>query len=77
MPKFIWIGEISTKELIKNKLANGLVIIDATQANNQSVKVVISAAYEGVYIFYDAVSKWIKKSLLPLGTFSIFTNNLK
>lgn len=77
MPKFIWIGEISTKELIKNKLANGLVIIDATQANDQSVKVVISAAYEGVYIFYDAVSKWIKKSLLPLGTFSIFTNNLK
>jgi hypothetical protein len=34
MPKFIWIGELSTIELIKTKgHANGFVIIDANQPN--------------------------------------------
>jgi len=76
MPKFVWIGEISSKVLIKNKQADGLILLDATEANMLFVKVIISAAYQNSYIFYDPNIKWIKISSLPLGTFSIFTSNL-
>ncbi len=76
MPKFVWIGEISSKDLIKNKQANGLIVLDATEANMQSVNVIITAIYHDSYIFYDPNIKWIQISSLSLGTFSIFTSNL-
>jgi len=31
MPKFVWIGELSTQSLIQSDKANGLIVIDATQ----------------------------------------------
>jgi hypothetical protein len=77
MPKFLWIGEISTKQLIKQQKANGLVIIDATEAGTRSLRPLTVAAYKGVYFAYDDDVKWIKKNSLPLGEFKIFTNNLK
>ncbi len=77
MSKFLWIGEISTKTLIKQRKANGLVIIDATEANPLSLKALVIAAYKGDYIAYSATDKCLSKNSLPLGDFNIFTNNLK
>jgi hypothetical protein len=77
MPKFIWIGEISTKELIKNKLANGLVIIDATEANTLYLKPLIMATYLNHLISIDSSTHLLTKKIISLSNFSIFTNNLK
>ena len=47
MPKFIWCCEIYNKEMFNTqlKLANGLVILDATQANKESIDALIFAGY--------------------------------
>ncbi|MBX2943611.1 MAG: hypothetical protein KF860_14835 [Cyclobacteriaceae bacterium] len=76
MPKFLWIGEVSTKALIKQRKANGIVILDATEANLQSLKALIVAAYKGQYISYDTNTNWFTNNSLPLGDFDIYTNNL-
>lgn len=77
MPKFIWIGEISTKELIKQELASGVIIIDATEANLLSLKALIFATYKNEFIYFDEKQKNFTKNALSLQSFSIFTNNLK
>lgn len=77
MPKFIWVTEISTKELIKQKLANGLIVLDATEANIMYNKPLIVAAYEGNYITFAADSNEIKKISIPLGNYNSYHNNLK
>ena len=53
MPKFIWVAEISTKTLIKQKKANGMVILDATEANIYFNKPLIIAAYQDKVINFD------------------------
>jgi hypothetical protein len=47
MPKFIWCGEFYTKEgfVTEEKVALGLVILDATQANRDSIDALIFAGY--------------------------------
>ncbi len=77
MPKFIWVGEISTKELIKNKQANGLIVIDATEANTQFLKPLILGAYLNNLISIDSTTNLLNEKSIPLQTFSIFTHNLK
>ena len=77
MPKFIWVGEVSNKTSIKMKLANGLFIFDATEANTQTMKPLICASYSSRYIYFDPVSNWFQEKELPLTPFSIFMNNLK
>ena len=77
MPKFIWIAEISSKDLIKQKKANGLIIIDATEANIVFNKPLIIAAYQGKVINFEADTKKLEKNDLPLDDFTIFENNLK
>lgn len=77
MPKFIWVAEISTKELIKQKSANGLIILDATEANIMYNKPLIVAAYEGNYITFVADSNGLKKINVTLGSYSGYYNNLK
>jgi len=43
-PNFIWLAEISTRELyVKNKKANGLVIIDATEADTSPDRSILFA----------------------------------
>lgn len=47
MPKFIWIGEFYTKEAYSSveKNAIGIVILDATEANQESIDALIFAGY--------------------------------
>lgn len=41
LPKFIWVGEISSPSLIKNNEANGMIILDATEADTYYLKPLI------------------------------------
>lgn len=76
MPKFIWVAELSTKELIKQKKANGMVVLDATEANIYFNKPLILAAYQGKVVFFEESSNKLESDSLPLPDFSIFEHNL-
>jgi hypothetical protein len=76
MPKFIWVAEISTKDLIKQKRADGLVVLDATEANIYFNKPLILAAYQGKLVISDEKTGKLESNLLPLKDFSIFRHNL-
>jgi len=77
MPKFIWIAELSEKDLLKDKRTKGIVIIDATETNLFSYKPLILAAYDDVIITFDETAGNLVKYTLTLHNFKIFENNLK
>ncbi len=76
LPKFIWIAETSNKALIKAKMADGIFIFDATQGNTQTTNALIAASYNNEFVFFDENTKNFVRNILPLHSFSIFTNNL-
>lgn len=73
MPKFIWVCEISSKELITENKANGVIIIDATaNMNLHNFEAVIYFSYKTKLRTYEkGVST--KISLEP---FNMFNGNL-
>lgn len=76
MPKFIWVAEVSSKDLIKERKANGIIIVDATEANFYFNKPLILAAYQDKMILLDDVSGTLESNILPLRDFRIFEQNL-
>jgi hypothetical protein len=76
MPRFIWVAEISTKELMKQDKANGMIILDATEANTSSNKPLIIAVYQDILINIDHITDKLKRALFPLSEFKIFKHNL-
>lgn len=77
LPKFIWIAEISTMDLIKKKQANGIVILDATEANTSMFsKPLIIACYNNNLLVIEQNPMKAVKINLTLQAFSIFENNL-
>lgn len=77
MPKFIWVGEFSNKQLMKQEKANGLVILGATEPDLANFKALIFAGYSDRYYYPDTDTKELVEILLPLNEFSIYSNNLK
>ncbi|PWV46595.1 hypothetical protein [Chitinophaga sp. S165] len=77
MPKFIWVGEISSRTLIKRKKANGLIIIDATEPKLTNFNALIVSGYNDCFYYRDEGSKELVKNSLSLGEFNIYTNNLR
>lgn len=77
MPKFIWVAEISDREMIKKRQANGLVILDATEANLYFNKPLILAAYQQKLIKFDDSSGRLENNTLDLKPFTIFAQNLR
>jgi len=78
MPKFIWVAEISTKELIKEGKANGLMIVDATEANiYHKVNPLIMAVFDGNLLVSEKSSGKLESKQLNLHPFSIYEYNLK
>jgi hypothetical protein len=77
MPKFIWVGELSDKTLIKQKCAQGVIILGATEPDASNYKALIFAGFKGQQFYADPDSKELKQISLPLGTFSVYSNNLK
>ncbi|MFW6224822.1 MAG: hypothetical protein ACOC4B_00980, partial [Bacteroidota bacterium] len=77
MAKFIWVAELSNKELYKDKKANGMVIIDATEANQYHNKPLILAAYQDKLIYFDTFTNKLRSSIIEFQNFCIFEQNLK
>lgn len=77
MSKFIWVGEISSRELMKRKLAKGLIIADATEPKLTNYNALIVCGYDELFFYPDTVNKELVKNSLSLGEFNIYTNNLK
>lgn len=77
MPKFVWIIELSTKSLVKNKKANGLIILDATEASTTYFDPLVAYIHNGELISFDPSTNDIVRNPLTLNEFSIFENNLK
>lgn len=76
MPKFIWVAEISNKALMKQHKADGLIILDATEANVYNNKPLIVAAYQGHYITIQPNGE-LENLPLPLSPYKTYTRNLK
>jgi hypothetical protein len=77
MPKFVWVAEISTKELIKQKKATGMIVLDATEADTHFNKPLILAFYQDQMMKFDAKTGLLKNYSLPSYDFTIFECNLK
>ena len=77
MPKFIWVGEFSTKALMKQEKANGLIILGATEPDLANYKALIFSGYGDRYYYPDADTKELVEILLPLYNYSIYSSNLK
>ncbi|SKA38119.1 hypothetical protein SAMN04488128_104391 [Chitinophaga eiseniae] len=77
MPKFIWVGEVSSKNLIKKRKANGLIILDATEPQTTDDWNLVFGGYDQkLYCRYPEGKRLLQNSL-SLEAFNIFTNNLK
>ena len=72
MPKFIWVAELSTKELIKKNLINGVFILDATETNRQG----LIAGLVGNYYLTENLNEIVQINV-PLSPFKNFNNNLR
>ena len=77
MAKFIWVAELSTKALMKQKKANGLVILDATEADVYDNKPLILAVYQDILIKFDDKHRDLEKIPLSLREFLIYEHNLQ
>ncbi len=77
MPKFIWVAEISTKELIKVGQASGIMLVDATEANTyHKVNPLIIALFDGNLLVLEKSSGKLQRKVLHLEPFSIYDHNL-
>jgi hypothetical protein len=77
MPKFVWVAEMSEKDIYKQKLANGLIIIDATESNVLFNKPLIFAAYDNKVIDFEKDTEKLRCKELSFENFCIFEQNLK
>lgn len=76
MPKFVWIAELSNKQLYKEGKANGLIIIDAT--SNDMIRVTESLVFIIYPDKYIEINKKVEKIInnINLKPFDIYINNL-
>lgn len=77
MPKFIWVAELSDEILIKKKLARGLILLDATEANLQNNKPLLLSAFKKEFHTWDERGGDLTKIMIDLKSFKIYTNNLQ
>ena len=59
------------------KKANGIVILDATEANIYFNKPLIVAAYQGKFIKFDLSHGKLENNTLSLNPFNFYENNLR
>lgn len=78
MPQYVWIAELTDKNLItqESPKASGIIILDATEANIDFNKPLILAAYQGKVIVFDN-SRQLEANEIDIEPFDIFTDNLK
>ncbi|MBW3467505.1 C39 family peptidase [Arthrospiribacter ruber] len=76
MPKFIWVAEFSTQEKIKKHMAEGLIILDATEANIYNNKPLILSVYQKKMLLWDENNNELVNFPMELNDFCIYKNNL-
>lgn len=78
LPKFIWVCELSTKDLMMStpRMANGLIILDATEANTRSTYPIRGALFDKSLNIFDSEIRSFKPLTLDLQPFKIYENNL-
>ncbi|MCB9234016.1 MAG: hypothetical protein H6581_20335 [Bacteroidia bacterium] len=74
MPKFIWVGEISNRGLIKSNKANGVVILDATEANILDNKPLILGAFQDKIVTFEFPGRTLTTMEIPFPAFEIYSN---
>lgn len=77
MPKFIWVAELGTKESVEKNCANGIIILDATEANLNDFRPLILCLSNNNFIPSGNKFGFFKKYELPLSQFKNYKNNLK
>lgn len=61
---------------MKQRMANGIVILDATEANIYFNKPLILAAFQNKLISFNEKSGKLESNLLNLQNFTIFEHNI-
>lgn len=77
MPKFVWVAELGEREMVKEDEVNGIIILDATEANLNDVNPLILALCNNNYIPSVKEFGFFKKYSLDLQQFRNYRNNLK
>ena len=75
MPKFIWIAELSSKNLKKRGLNDGIIILDATETIHR--KCLLIAAYKDIIIYEDHNTLKYTTKAITLQKFKSYDKNLK
>lgn len=76
LPKFIWVAELSTAVLAKAAKANGLILIDATEANTKYLNPLILGFFNNIFLTFAPEKRDFDKNYLSFGEFNAYTNNL-
>ena len=77
MPKFIWIFELSNKDIFKKGMIDGLLIFDATEPKSKNYESLIVAIHSNSIVKYSKNVKSLEKISLHLQPFLKFNSNLK
>jgi len=78
MPKFVWLCEISNKQLLKNHKCHGTIMLDATEPNIFRYKPLLFVHSGNIFMHKNGNGKLEHKKLpLSLDEYGIYKNNLK
>lgn len=72
MPKFIWVVELTNKELLRQNFCNGLIVLNATEPKKTGI---IASIIENMFISYNHTG--FTQTALPLQPFAQFSQNIK
>lgn len=76
MPKFIWVCEISNKELLKREKCFGSLVLDATEPNIKNLDPLIYCHLGSQVLEVNKGLLYSTKLQKPINEFSVYTNNL-
>jgi len=72
MPKFIWVAELSTKEHFKDRKSIGMIVLDATEANDYVLESLLFIGINDKIIKFGA--EGIQSSSVQLNNFNSYNN---
>lgn len=78
LPKFVWVVELTTPELINQNLAQGLILIDATEKQDKTLSPLIFSYYKTEFFTPSKNNDpfKFKKIFVDLHFFKMFNDNL-
>lgn len=74
MPKFIWVAELSDRSLLKQGIAKGIILLDATECKTEYHNALLVSMCEGEVLCREHGS--LKRGLIKMNQFNMY-NNLK